>query len=167
MRAFGIAGYKNAGKTTLVVALVSELSGRGFRVGTLKHAHHDFDIDHPGKDSHRHRQAGAVEVVIAASRRVARIRELGDGGEPALDELLAGYTGVDLVLVEGHKGGALPKLEVRRAGVPALGAGVQGLVAIVGDAAVEGGPLPVLGRDDVPAIADFILARLGLPCAPA
>lgn len=168
MRVFGVSGYKNAGKTTLVVDLVRELTARGFRVGTLKHAHHEFDIDHPGKDSFLHRQAGACEVIVASTRRWAHIRELGDTPEPPLEELLAHLGPLDLVLVEGWKGGTHPKLEIRRSGqsAPPI-AGVQPDVrAIVADVPVTGEPLPVLARADVPAIADFILAEVGLPRLP-
>ena len=167
-RHFGIAGYKNAGKTTLVVDLVRELVARGWRVGTVKHAHHDFDIDHPGKDSQRHRAAGAVEVIVASGRRVAHIQELAGSPEPALDELVGRMTGVDLVLVEGWKSGVHPRLEVRRsaAPAPAIATTASGVRAIVSDVALSGESLPVFSRDDVPAIADFILQSLGLPGSP-
>ena len=165
---FGIAGYKNAGKTTLIVDLVRELVARGWRVGTVKHAHHDFDIDHPGKDSQRHRAAGAAEVIVASGRRVAHIRELAGAPEPALDELVGRMTGVDLVLVEGWKSGVHPRLEVRRAAAPAaaIAGSAAGVLAIVSDTPLPGESLPVLPRDDVPAIAGFILQSLGLPGSP-
>jgi len=164
-RLFGIAGYKNAGKTTLIVELLRELVARGFRVGTVKHAHHDFDIDHPGKDSHLHRAAGAREVIVASARRVAHIQELGDANLPALEELAGRMRGVDLVLVEGWKAGSHPRLELRRAAAPApaIAGSATGVLAIVSDGPVTGGNLPVIRRDDVPAIADFILAAVGLP----
>lgn len=169
MRVFGIAGYKNAGKTTLVVALVRELSARGLRIGTVKHAHHDFDVDHPGKDSHRHREAGAVEVIVSSARRVAQIRELDEGAEPGLDDLLGRFgPDIDLVLVEGWKGGRHPRLELRRATSPAppIAGSAPGVVAIVADAPQPDASVPVLPPDDVGAIADFILRTVGLTAHP-
>ena len=164
-RLVGIAGYKNSGKTTLVVELVRELVARGWNVGTLKHAHHDFDIDQPGKDSHRHREAGATEVIVASARRVAHIRELRGAPEPGVAELAARMTGMDLVLVEGWKSGTHPRLELRRSAAPApsVADSSPGVVAIVSDVPLPGETLPVLDRGDVPAITDFILATVGLP----
>lgn len=162
---FGVAGYKNAGKTTLVVELVREFVARGFRVGTVKHAHHDFDIDQPGKDSYVHREAGAREVLVASARRVAHIQELAGSAEPTLEELAGRMTGVDLVLVEGWKSGSHPRLELRRAAAPApaIAGTAAGVIAIVSDTPQPGESLPVLPRDKVPAIADFVLQALGLP----
>jgi molybdopterin-guanine dinucleotide biosynthesis protein B len=159
MRIFGIAGFKNAGKTTLVVDLIRELTGRGLTLATVKHAHHEFDIDHPGKDSHQHREAGASEVIVASSRRWAHIKELTDQDEPPLDELLKHIGQVDLVLVEGYKHGTHPRLEVRRAGqdAPQLAASGSDFRAIVSDGPIDNAPVPVLPRNDIPAIADFIL----------
>jgi molybdopterin-guanine dinucleotide biosynthesis protein B len=163
-RLFGIAGYKNSGKTTLIVALVRELVARGWRVGTLKHAHHEFDIDHPGKDSFLHRAAGATEVIVASTRRVAHIRELTGPDEPSLDELVRELRHVDLALVEGWKAGNHPRLELRRTGVPAaaIAGAAPGVVAIVSDTPLEDERVPVLLRGNVPAIADFILSSVGL-----
>lgn len=163
--AFGIAGYKNSGKTTLIVALLGELSSRGWRVGTIKHAHHDFDIDHPGKDSYLHRTAGATEVIVASARRIAHIRELDDQHQPDLDEIITRLVRVDLVLVEGWKSGDHPRLELRRtgAGLPAIASAGSGVRAIVSDTPLPAEALPVLARDDVPAVADFILDAVGLP----
>ena len=110
-RVLGIAGYKNAGKTTLTANLVGELTGRGYSVSTVKHAHHNFDIDHPGRDSHRHRQAGAHEVAIVASRRWALLHELRDEDEPGMEDMLAKLEPVDLVVIEGYRHGKLPKIE--------------------------------------------------------
>jgi molybdopterin-guanine dinucleotide biosynthesis protein MobB len=134
-------------------------------VGTVKHAHHDFDIDHPGKDSHLHRAAGAREVIVVSARRVAHIQELAGSPEPSLDELAGRMTGVDLVLVEGWKSGSHPRLELRRAAAPApaISGSAPGVLAIVSDAPLPGEALPVLPRDDVPAIAGFILRSVGLP----
>ena len=138
------------------------------RVATVKHAHHDFDIDHPGKDSFQHRKAGAEEVIVASRRRWAHIRELGDhdgdrgdNDEPSLDELLPRLGDVDLVLVEGYKHGTHPKLELRRAGndQPELAGDDPAIRAIVADYDTEGASVPVLARDNVPAIVDFILAN--------
>ena len=164
MRIFGIAGFKNAGKTTLVVDLVRELTDRGLRVATVKHAHHDFDIDHPGKDSYLHRQAGATEVIVASARRWAHISELDDGPEPPLEELLTHIGEADLVLVEGYKHGDHPRLEVRRSGQtePPLAESQTGIRAIVCDAAVSGTTVPVIPRSDVKRIADFVLSEVGL-----
>jgi molybdopterin-guanine dinucleotide biosynthesis adapter protein len=161
MRVFGIAGFKNAGKTTLVEDLVRELTGRGLRVGTVKHAHHGFDIDQPGKDSHRHRAAGAVAVVVAAPARLALVREIAPPAEPSLRELVALLGDVDIVLVEGYKHGSHPRLEVRRGelGHPELAAGDDRVRAIVTDDPVAGGALPVLRRSAIAAIADFVLAN--------
>lgn len=164
MRVYGIAGYKNAGKTTLVVELVRELTKRGLRVATVKHAHHEFDIDHPGKDSYLHREAGACEVIVGSARRWAHIRELHDQPEPDLDELLAQLGDVDLVLVEGFKQGAHAKLEVRRAhsDAPLIAATHDSVKAIVSDGTVEDAPVPLLPRQDVVGIADFILRETQL-----
>ena len=161
MQVFGIAGFKNAGKTTLVVELIRELTDRGLRIATIKHAHHDFDIDHPGKDSHQHREAGATEVIVASSRRWAHIRELADESEPQLDELLRHIDAVDLVLVEGYKHGSHPKLEIRRADqdAPFLAGSQTEIRAIVCDGPVDDAPVPVLPRADVSGIADFILKQ--------
>jgi molybdopterin-guanine dinucleotide biosynthesis protein B len=158
MKIFGIAGFKNAGKTTLVVDLVREFRARGLRVGTIKHAHHEFDIDHPGKDSFLHREAGAEEVIVASERRWAHIRELKIAAEPTLAELLTRMGDLDIVLVEGYKHGDHPKLELRRAGVAAPGLAGEGnsVVAIVSDAVIPDAPVPVLSRKNVVGIADFV-----------
>lgn len=165
MRIFGIAGFKNSGKTTLVCDLVAEISRRGFRVATVKHAHHAFDIDHQGKDSYMHRQAGAREVLVVSSRRWAHITELcDDEPEPPLDALLGHLGDVDLVLVEGYKHGDHPKLEVRRAVLdhPELAGYEPGIRAIVSDGSIEDAPVPVLERADVSGIATFILTEVGI-----
>ena len=130
------------------------------RVATIKHAHHDFDIDQPGKDSHQHRSAGAAEVIVISDRRWAQIRELEGEPEPPLDELLAQLRAVDVVLIEGYKHGTHSKLELRRSGVnnPELADSDPAIKAIVSDYNVEGAEVPVLPRSDVAAIADFILA---------
>lgn len=165
---FGIAGFKNAGKTTLLAALVRELTARGFRVGSIKHAHHAFDIDHPGKDSWRHREAGAREVVVVSGQRLAHLQEL-DGPPPVLDELLARFGNVDLVLAEGYKASPHRKLEVRRRAAPGptVGDAAAGVVAVAADYPLPDAAVPVLPLDDVPAIADFIVDTLGLPRSAA
>jgi molybdopterin-guanine dinucleotide biosynthesis protein MobB len=159
MKVFGIAGYKNAGKTTLMVELIREFRSRGLRVATVKHAHHEFDIDHPGKDSFQHREAGAEEVIVASSRRWAQIRELDGVAEPSLEELLNRLSAVDLVLVEGYKHGSQPKLELRRGAAPApeIATAESNIKAIVSDIEVVAADLPVLDRANLKLIADFIL----------
>ena len=167
MKIFGIAGFKNTGKTTLVVELLHQLQSRGLRVATIKHAHHEFDIDHPGKDSYLHREAGAEEVIISSSRRWAHICELQDGGtdgadgsaEPPLEALLDKLGDVDIVLVEGYKHGTHPRLELRRAGQnhPELAGSDSAIVAIVSDAPVPDASVAVLDRANVADITDFIL----------
>ena len=162
MRIFGLAGWSGSGKTTLLAALIPELVGRGVTVSTIKHAHHEFDIDQPGKDSWVHRQAGASEVMVASSRRFALMRELRDAPELSLDQLVARMAPVDLLLVEGFKREPHPKLEVHRpsVGKPFLYPGDPHIVAIASDVALAA-PLPVLPLADVTAIADFILERMG------
>ncbi len=161
----GIAGWKNSGKTTLTERLVAELSGRDLKVATVKHAHHEFDIDQPGTDSHRHRQAGASEVAIVSSRRWALMHEIHDEAEPALDEIVAKLSPADIVIVEGWKRGSHPKIELRRtesADREPLAPSDPAVIAIVADHETEAGGLPVFRPDDVEAIADFIQATFGL-----
>jgi len=161
MHIFGLAGWSGSGKTTLLAALIPQLVGRGVTVSTLKHAHHEFDIDRPGKDSWVHRQAGASEVMVASSRRFALMRELRDAPEPSLGELVARMAPVDLLLIEGFKREPHPKLEVHRpsVGKPFLYPDDPHIVAIASDVALTA-PLPVLPLADVAAIADFILERM-------
>jgi molybdopterin-guanine dinucleotide biosynthesis protein MobB len=164
VRLYGITGWKDSGKTTLVQRLVAEITGRGFSVATLKHAHHAFDVDQPGKDSHRHRAAGARQVLVASSNRWALISELKGAPEPPLAELLARLDPVDLVLVEGWKRERHPKIEARRAATAQnlIAEGDASIEAVASDAPVTGLGVPVFDLDDVPGIADFILARVGL-----
>lgn len=161
MRVFGITGWKNNGKTRLVTGLVKCLTGRGLRVSTIKHAHHSFDIDHPGRDSYQHREAGATEVIVASAARFALIHELRQEAEPELLELLAKLSQVDLVLVEGFKRGPHPKIEVIRAGFCERPIALDDptIVALATDARFDELTLPMFGLDDIEAIADFILAR--------
>jgi molybdopterin-guanine dinucleotide biosynthesis protein MobB len=164
MRLYGITGWKNSGKTTLVERLVAEITGRGLTVATLKHAHHAFDVDQPGKDSHRHRLAGAAQVLVASRNRWALIAELRGAPEPPLAELLARLDPVDLVLVEGWKRDRHPKIEARRAATAQdlIAEGDATIEAVASDAPIPGLAVPVFDLDDVPGIADFILARVGL-----
>ncbi|MGB1387530.1 MAG: molybdopterin-guanine dinucleotide biosynthesis protein B, partial [Paracoccaceae bacterium] len=115
MRVYGVVGWKNAGKTGLMERLVADITGRGFTVSTVKHAHHSFEVDHPGRDSHRHRVAGASEVLLASRNRVALMRELRGAPEPPLADLLGQLAPVDLVLIEGYKREPHPKVEAHRA----------------------------------------------------
>ena len=161
MRVFGVVGWKNNGKTTLVERLVTHLTAEGRRISTVKHAHHEVDLDQPGKDTWRHREAGAEEVVLATARRWAVIHELRGAPEPSLDELLAKMTPVDLVLVEGFKRCGHPKLEVHRQerGTPLLAVEDPSIVALATDEALPEIALPQFPLDDVAAIADFVLQR--------
>ncbi|MFC2969196.1 molybdopterin-guanine dinucleotide biosynthesis protein B [Acidimangrovimonas pyrenivorans] len=165
---FGIAGWKNSGKTTMTCALVAEFTRRGLRVATVKHAHHGFDVDHEGTDSHRHRIAGAGEVAIVSGRRWALMHELRDEEEPPLAEILARLSPCDLVLIEGFKREGQPKLELRRREArdrTPMAPADPTIRAIAADHEVDS-PLPVFALDDVAAIADFITAELKLE-APA
>lgn len=159
MRVIGLAGWSGAGKTTLLIKLLPELARRGLAVSTIKHAHHAFDIDQPGKDSFEHRRAGAQEVLIASRRRWALVHELREEAEPPLTDLLAHLARVDLVVVEGFKAQAHPKIEVHRAanGKPLLFGTIPNVSAIATDAALPGAPVPVIHLDDVGAIANRML----------
>jgi len=161
MRVFGLAGWSGSGKTTLVTRLIPALIRRGISVSTLKHAHHDFDIDQPGKDSWRHREAGAQEVLVASDRRWALMHELRGAREPSMEELLRRMSPVDLVLVEGYKRGDHAKLEVFRksVGKPLLAPEDETIVAIASDAPVPGVNLPQFALEDAGAIASFIIAH--------
>ena len=163
MRIFGLAGWSGSGKTTLLGGLIPELVARGLSVSTIKHAHHEFDIDRPGKDSWRHRQAGATEVMVASSRRWALMHELRGLPEPSLDELMAQMSPVDLLLVEGFKRQPHPKLEVHRPslGKPLIYPDDPHVVAIASDEAFAA-PLPLLPLGDAGAVAAFITDHLGL-----
>ena len=160
---FGIAGWKNSGKTGLAVRLVTELVARGYRVSTIKHAHHDFDIDHPGKDSWRHRAAGCGEVLVSSGRRWALMHELRGAPEATLDELLSRLSPCDLVLVEGFKQASIPRIEVYRPalGKPPLHTEDPGFLAVVTDAP-QGIALPCLPLNEPARVADFLCRTLGL-----
>lgn len=160
MRVIGLAGWSGAGKTTLLVKLIPALKARGLAVSSVKHAHHAFDIDHPGKDSFEHRQAGAHEVLISSRTRWALVHELRDEVEPTLPELLRRLSPVDLVIVEGFKSFAHPKIEVHRAanGKLPLFRDIPNVRAIASDGLIAEAGIPVLPLDDVAAIADQALA---------
>lgn len=169
MKAIGIAGWKNSGKTTLVAALVTEFAARGLHVGTIKHAHHAFDIDHPGTDSFRHREAGAAKVTIVSDRRVATIEELGGREPPSLDALLAGMADCDVVLIEGYKTGDHPKIETRRVEArdrQPLVSTMPNVIAVAADHPADAGPVPVFALEDPATIADFILQALAIALKP-
>jgi len=168
VQVFGFAGYSGAGKTTLIEQLIPRFVMRGLRVSLIKHAHHAFDIDQPGKDSHRHREAGAGEVLITSGHRWVLMHELRGEPEPGLDAQLARFAPCDLVLVEGYKYAAIPKLEVYRAaaGKPMLHPTDPNIVAVAADGPVRTS-LPVLDLNDYDSIVAFVVARLGLDVAPA
>ena len=172
MKVFGLAGYSGSGKTTLLEALIPRLTAAGLSVSLIKHAHHRFDIDQPGKDSHRLREAGCSEVLLISEQRWVLMHELRGAPEPSLEEQIARFSDCDLVLVEGFKHTRIPKLEVHRpsVGKPLIaGSGVETIVAIATDepAAVRQqtklpAGLPLLDLNDRDAIADFILCHEGL-----
>lgn len=161
MRIIGLAGWSGAGKTTLITRVVPLLNRRGIRVATVKHAHHAFEIDRPGKDSWLHREAGATEVAIVSSRRWAIVHELREESEPALTEILAKLSPADLVIIEGFKRHAHPKLEIYRASVgkPLIYPQDDCVVAIASDAPLAHAQLPVLMLDDVEGIANVLQAE--------
>jgi molybdopterin-guanine dinucleotide biosynthesis adapter protein len=161
MRVIGFAGWSGAGKTTLIVKLIPELNRRGLSVSTIKHAHHNFDLDQPGKDSYEHRAAGAHEVVVASANRVALMRELRGAPEPSLGELFRLLKNVDIVLVEGFKRDPLPKIEVFRAanGKPPLYPEDPNIVALISDIAPRAGAVPHASIDDVATAAKLVLAH--------
>jgi molybdopterin-guanine dinucleotide biosynthesis adapter protein len=163
MQVFGLAGWSGSGKTTLLIRLLPLLTRGGRSVSTIKHAHHEFDIDQPGKDSRRHRDAGAREVLIASARRFALMHEHQGEPEPDLASLLARLDPVDLVLVEGFKREPHRKLEVHRPvnRKPLLFPDDPKIVAVACDVPLEARGLPVFHLDAVEAIADFILATTG------
>ncbi|MCW9032981.1 MAG: molybdopterin-guanine dinucleotide biosynthesis protein B [Rhodospirillales bacterium] len=164
MKVFGLVGWSGSGKTTLIKSLIPEITGRGFTVSTMKHTHHKFDIDKPGKDSYEHRQAGATEVMVVSDRRWALMHETRDEPIPSMEELITKIGPVDLLLIEGFKSHAHIKMEVFR---PSLGKEMRSLeddsvVAIASDEDVLNANRPVLDLNNVPAVADFILDQSGL-----
>ena len=168
MRVYGVVGWKNAGKTGLMERLVAEITGRGFTVSTVKHAHHTFDVDHPGKDSHRHRIAGAREVLLASGARFALMHELRGAEEPPLEAHLARLSPVDLVLVEGYKRDTHPKVEAHRAetGNPLIAPDDPTVRAVAADVPLKM-DRPVFDLNDTKTIADFILREVGLTATEA
>ena len=163
MKIFGIAGYSGSGKTTLIERLVPQFTASGLKVSLIKHAHHSFDVDQPGKDSYRHRHAGCSEVLVTSSLRWALMSELRGAPEPTLQELIERISPCDLLLVEGFKREPIPKLEVYRStlGEPLLFPQDPHIVAIASDQGVAT-KLPHFGIDDVAAIAAFIRKQVGL-----
>src|SRR5262245_53046859 len=161
MRIIGLAGWSGSGKTTLLGRVIPLLVARGKRVSTLKHAHHGFDLDQPGKDSFVHRAAGATEVLIASAKRFAIMHELRGAPEPPLRELLGRLAPVDLVVVEGYKRERIPKLEIHRAetGKPLLHPDDDWIVAIASDCPLPQAVVPVVDIDDAEKIADVLLAE--------
>lgn len=161
---FGISGWSGSGKTTLITRLIPEIRSRGLTVSTIKHAHHRFDIDQPGKDSYEHRAAGATEVLVSSAARWALIHEHRGAPEPSLAELTGQMAAVDLLLIEGFKNDVYEKLEVYRpsVGKELLCATDDQVVAVASDAKLPDIALPMFDLDDAVAIADFIVARCGL-----
>ncbi len=164
MKIFGLAGWSGSGKTTLMVKLLLEFTRRGLRVSTIKHAHHGFDVDQPGKDSYEHRAAGASEVMVSSASRWALMHELRGAPEATVEELVRHMTPVDLLIIEGFKGHAHDKLEVHRAslGKPLLAVSDPRVVAVASDRPLGGLEVPVLDVNDASAIADFVVAHCGL-----
>lgn len=161
MNILGLVGWSGSGKTTLLVSLIPKLIGRGLKVSTMKHGHHGIDVDIPGKDSYRHREAGATEVLVASSRRWALMHELREQPEPPVEELIARMSPVDLLIIEGFKFAHHDKLEVYRPsiGKPLLATDDRGVVAVASDAPLSGLGVPVLALNEPDAIADFIVAH--------
>jgi molybdopterin-guanine dinucleotide biosynthesis protein B len=164
MKIFGIVGWSGSGKTTLMVKLLPELIGRGFTVSTMKHSHHSFDVDRKGKDSFRHRQAGASEVLISSSSRWALMHELRGDAEPGMEELIKHMTAVDLLLIEGFKDNKYDKLEIYResTGKPLRCTEDEGIVAVACDRNLEGLHIPVIDLNEPAAIVDFIIEHCEL-----
>jgi len=168
MKIFGLVGWSGSGKTTLVVQVLPLLIERGITVSTMKHTHHKFDLDRPGKDSHNHRLAGAAEVMLTSSTRWALLHELNDDPEPSPEEMLRHMTPVDLVLIEGFKTYPHPKIEVHRPslGKPLLAASDVSVVAVATDESMDGRLgeriVPVLDLNNVRGVADFIVSHVGL-----
>ncbi|NWG25876.1 MAG: molybdopterin-guanine dinucleotide biosynthesis protein B [Pseudorhodoplanes sp.] len=161
MRIIGLAGWSGSGKTTLLTKVIPHLTARGKRVSTLKHAHHNFDVDRPGKDSFEHRSAGATEVLVVSAKRWALMHELRGEPEPPLRELLGKLAGADIVLIEGFKRESFPKVEVHRAenGKPLLHPDDPWIVAVAADCPLPQATVPVIDLNDVDAVVDVLLAK--------
>lgn len=166
MKLIGITGWSGAGKTSLLAGLIPNLTARGLKVSTLKHAHHAFDIDKPGKDSYQHRLAGASEVLVSSGRRFALVHELRDEAEWTLPQLLGKLAPVDLALIEGFKREAHPKIEVFRSanGKPPLHPGNATIRAIAADCAFPDAGRPVIDLNDIDAVAEAVLAHAAPVC---
>lgn len=164
MQILGFAGWSGAGKTTVLAKLIPALTAKGLRVSTMKHAHHAFDVDTPGKDSYVHRAAGATEVMVSSGNRWALMHELRGGDEPDAATLIGHMTPVDLLLIEGFKNEPHDKIEIYREanGKPLLSAGDPTFVAICSDGPVPTTSLPVIDLNDTTAIADFVIAHCRL-----
>ena len=160
-RVIGLAGWSGSGKTTLLVKLIPLLASRGLRVATLKHAHHSFEVDHPGKDSYEHRKAGANEVIVSSARRWVQIHEVTDGPEATLPDLLRRLSPCDLIVVEGYKGENHPKLEVFRQAIgrDPLHPLDPRIVAVASDREFPDAGIPVVSLDDIAVIADIVIAH--------
>ncbi len=162
---FGVIGWKNSGKTTLMARLLEEFTRRGYSVSAIKHAHHSFDIDHPGRDSYKFREAGARQVALVSPKRWALMHELRDEEKPDFDEILTHIGPCDLVLVEGYKGGPHPKIEARSTRSltqqPLSGDDPQ-ILAVASDGEMDTGALPGFDINDIAGIADFVVGHLDL-----
>ena len=165
MKIFGLAGFSGSGKTTLLVRLLPEIIGHGLSVSTMKHAHHGFDVDQPGKDSFAHRSAGATEVMVASANRWALMHELRGAPEADFETLLSHMTPVDLLLVEGFKRHNHPKLECHRVanGKPLICREDPTIVALASDEPIAGLAVPRFALGDAAGIADFIIGHCALP----
>ena len=163
MKIFGIMGYSGSGKTTLIEALIRRFAARGLKVSLIKHAHHGFDIDRPGKDSFRHREAGAGEVMLLSDQRWVLMHEVRNEPLPQLEQMIRRLSPCDLVLLESFKTAAVDKLEVYRpsVGKPPIWPNCQGVVAVASDAQVDC-PLPLLDLNDHDVVAEFVLKHVGL-----
>jgi molybdopterin-guanine dinucleotide biosynthesis protein B len=159
-RVLGIVGWSGSGKTTLITQLIPMLAQRGLRIATVKHAHHSFDVDQPGKDSYEHRKAGASEVIVSSARRWVQMHELGDSPEASLGELLGRASPCDLILIEGFKRERHPKMEVYRpsVGKPPLYPEDPRIIALASDQALPDAGRPVIDMNNIPAVADVVTA---------
>ena len=159
MRIIGLAGWSGSGKTTLLAKVIPSIVARGLKVSTLKHAHHAFDVDQPGKDSHTHRMAGATEVLVSSANRWALVHELRGAAELSLEALLDKLSPVDLVLVEGYKRQPHPKLEIYRAslGKPLMHPDDRAIIGIASDQPLPAAPIPVIDLDDVEQVTEFLI----------